>query len=529
MKALGIRERLDDALNPIVVKELRQAVQSRFVVVVLLLFLLIQLVFIGIYLITTGVRGELQSLDSDMGRTVFGTLQTILLITCMLFLPAYTGIRLAAERSDTNVDLLFVTTLRPRAIIWGKFVAAVLLAMLIFSACLPFMTFTYLLRGIEAPSMLLVVGIDFLVVLAMVQLAIFFAVIPTNWVLKGILGLVALGTLLFATSMTASGMWALLLIGSSFRWPDFWVPFICMCGTGLGAMFLFYCWSVALINPPSANRALGTRLGMLAVWLVSALLYGFAEVSFPESHIPLHIWMCLMIGMSALAVIIGINERERWGPRITRTIPRNPLLRVPAFLLYSGGAGGVLFGLTLFGLTMLVMAGWQQTYLDRTLVGHVGPSNFWEWDDFPPCSLCALYAYTYALAAVFVRRWVLKVRPVYTWVVMAVLVGLGSAIPYLITFMLDWRYFSHQRYYYLLFSNPIVGIDMVVSSGTKYTIGPQFFYVLGIVAVLMTVLNLPWFLNQIRLFRPYRRRPVAPEPPPLEIAPGQLDVTKTAG
>ena len=35
--AVGLVERIDDALNPIVVKELRQAVQSRFVVVALLI------------------------------------------------------------------------------------------------------------------------------------------------------------------------------------------------------------------------------------------------------------------------------------------------------------------------------------------------------------------------------------------------------------------------------------------------------------------------------------------------------------
>src|SRR5205823_4778714 len=79
-------------------------------------------------------------------------LQGILLFTCLLFIPAYTGIRLAAERSDINVDLLFISTLRPRAIVRGKFVAALVLAVLIFSACTPFMTFSYLLRGLDVPS-----------------------------------------------------------------------------------------------------------------------------------------------------------------------------------------------------------------------------------------------------------------------------------------------------------------------------------------------------------------------------------------
>jgi hypothetical protein len=47
--------------------------------------------------------------------------------------------------------------------------------------------------------------------------------------------------------------------------------------------------------------------------------------------------------------------------------------------------------------------------------------------------------------------------------------------------------------------------------------------------VIVTVLNLPWFMGQIRRFRPYSRRTQAPEPPPLNISPSQMDVTKTAG
>src|SRR5262249_44079794 len=123
---------------------------------------------------------------------VFAVLQGILLATCMVFIPAYTGMRLGAERSDVHVDLFFITTLRPRAIIAGKFVAAIVLAILIFSACMPFMAFTYFLRGIDLPSIFFVIAFDFLVVTVTVMLAIFLAVIPANRILKALLGLIGL-------------------------------------------------------------------------------------------------------------------------------------------------------------------------------------------------------------------------------------------------------------------------------------------------------------------------------------------------
>ncbi|MGH9801954.1 MAG: hypothetical protein ACRD82_16455, partial [Blastocatellia bacterium] len=59
--------RFSDWLNPIVVKELRQAVQSRFVITALLILLAIQIVAIGIYLITANDI----SFSYDAGRTVF--------------------------------------------------------------------------------------------------------------------------------------------------------------------------------------------------------------------------------------------------------------------------------------------------------------------------------------------------------------------------------------------------------------------------------------------------------------------------
>src|SRR5579884_1934259 len=177
---MRLLETIDDALNPIVVKELRQAVQSRMVVGVLLLFLLLQLAVMGTYLLLNSVSGRLDQSDFQAGRDMFGILQGILLGTCMLFLPGYTGARLAAERSDTNVDLLFITTLRPRAIISGKMVAALVLAVMIFSACMPFMAFTYFLRGIDVPSIVVVITLDFLAVMSSVMLSIFVAVLPVH-------------------------------------------------------------------------------------------------------------------------------------------------------------------------------------------------------------------------------------------------------------------------------------------------------------------------------------------------------------
>src|SRR5262249_19962215 len=156
------------------------AVQSKFVVVVLFLFLLLEVGLLAILLVVNSINGRMESAEFQAGHELFAIFQGVLLATCLLFIPTYTGIRLAAERSVTILDPLVITPRRPRAIIWGKTLAALVLAILIFSACAPFMTFTYLLRGIELSSILLVLSIDFFTVLVSVQLVIFLAVVPAN-------------------------------------------------------------------------------------------------------------------------------------------------------------------------------------------------------------------------------------------------------------------------------------------------------------------------------------------------------------
>ena len=59
-------EKISDSLNPIVVKEVRQAVQGKFLIVVLMLFLVVQLFAMGIFL-----ANESASLSFNAGRTIF--------------------------------------------------------------------------------------------------------------------------------------------------------------------------------------------------------------------------------------------------------------------------------------------------------------------------------------------------------------------------------------------------------------------------------------------------------------------------
>ena len=76
MRVSGLLDRIDDWINPIVIKELRQAVKSRMVVSILMLFLALQLFIVGVYLVVREAEGDTR-VEWDAGNHVFRVQQVM--------------------------------------------------------------------------------------------------------------------------------------------------------------------------------------------------------------------------------------------------------------------------------------------------------------------------------------------------------------------------------------------------------------------------------------------------------------------
>src|SRR5476651_1076984 len=164
-------------LNPIVIKELRQAVRSWAVIGMLVLFLIVLFVTSLTFLVTQSFDVEA---NLQLGGEMFSAFMVILAAASIFFIPLYVGVRVAAERQENNPDLLYVSTLSPACIIRGKFLCGAYVTLLFFSACMPFMAFTNLLRGVDLPTVFITLFFLFMVVCALNQLAIFLACLPMS-------------------------------------------------------------------------------------------------------------------------------------------------------------------------------------------------------------------------------------------------------------------------------------------------------------------------------------------------------------
>lgn len=473
--------RVDDALNPIVIKELRQAVNGKFVAAVLMLFLIISVIAIVIAMMNLDGSGNMNA-----GAGVLLALQGILVGTCLLFLPLYAAARLASEYNDSNVDLMFITTIKPRAIIWGKLLSTSIVVVLIYATCTPFMTLTYLLRGVDLPSIFMVLSLGLGSVIAAAQLAIFAACVTTTRGFRVLLGLGLLGALGTIFGMTMGGSVSIVEFGAaSFgSTGEFWAIVGSYTAMLVSAIVLLYTWSVALISPPMSNRMLPVRLTMLVVWAVMSAIMWAWIFSSPDDK-PVIAWASLSACYFGLMVLISICERTEWSPRIRRTLPQSAIARLFKMLFYSGAAGGI--GLACVMLMVTIAA----------MVAFSGMANLNLDEEFfiVPIGLF-LYCYCYGMTGMFVRRMGLSkiVKQEHTWALAFVLGAVGCSLPPLLAYFMVGPSWSRSYDNWLL-ANPYILVENSSARANALVFTTVW-------AVIVTAIALPWFAGQVARFRP---------------------------
>jgi len=482
--------RLDDWLNPIAVRELRQAVQGKALAAMLIFFLAVEVVALGGALVKNDLLAPKTGVNlAPVGRQLFSFLYGILLFTSLLFVPLYTGIRMRLERSDTNLDLLFVTTLKPAAIIGGKLVSGLVLTLLLFTTCLPFMAFTYFLRGVDLPSVLIVLVFGFLAAATSIQLAILAASVPGSRIFQVGTGIVGLGLIIFMLIYSIVGSVLMIEsgVGSLIGTGRFWGIAASVLGLDLLAIAAGFVLSTAAVMPLAANRALPIRVTFTAVWLLSGLAAALWARSVNEPEI-VGVWMGFALAVLLLSFLGALSERETLGPRVRRTIPRNPFGRMAAFLFYSGQAGGVTWSLALTGLTLAagtVAAAIFGTTKSTKLAAELVPTLL----------AIAFYTIFYGGLAAFARRRFLarRVGTGHTWALALFLMMLGAIVPILVAILV----FRVHRTQPSLFPWQALNTFATLDAAHR----PVYLLVSAWLAAATVVLALGWYRRGLSAFR----------------------------
>ena len=485
--------------NPVVIKELRQSVRSWAVTGMLLLFLAVLFITSIVFLVS-------QSFDrnpsQELGGPMFQTFAGILTFASVVFIPLYLGIRVAVERIDSNPDLLYISTLTPGRIIRGKFFCGAYMAMLFFSACMPFMAFTNLLRGVDLPSVFFILFFLFLVVCTVNMLAIFLACLPMSRPFKILLALYGLiqsfwivVPVVFASyTMMRSGVGAMMSAG------NFWIGCLTYGAIGFAVVGLLYVLSVALISPPSANRALAVRGYIMVVWLLGGILSLGWVVHTGEADWVLA-WLLPTFILMMLALLVTLSNSNQLSLRVRRAIPASGCKRFFAFLFFNGAAGGLIWVAAILALTYLAAAAVRLAFPTSAATAGENGNGL---------ATTAIYAFAYGLTALFIhRRFMPKRLPKLVGLLAVLLAAAWAIVPGIVLFFLNqlsWKSVEGLQ----------LGNMFNVTSRLDATQQLMHFcFALGWL-LLVLMLNLKWFLAQWKNFRPLPRE-VAPLPVIAEI------------
>lgn len=345
---------LVDRLNPILVKETRQALKSRqFVITFLIVLAGCWIVsFAGVAMIGPQIR------YAAAGGVMLIAYYAILAFPLTVIVPFSAFRSLAAEQEDNTYELLSITTLSSGQIIAGKLCSAIVQMLVYFCAVSPCIAFTFLLRGVETVSTAVLLVLTALASIGLSMVALLVGTLTkvryTQVVISVALVLGLAGAFLAAVYLAADFQRQAYLY---LREPSFWVAIAAML-TLLGTTFgLLFSAAAAQIAFSSENRSTRVRWWMV---IQQASLLGWLAVAIGESPRSANPDIVAAGAVWAIAYwfVMGALMTGEWphlSRRVQRSLPQSLVGRALLSWFNPGPGAGYMFAVA--NLTMLAIVG----------------------------------------------------------------------------------------------------------------------------------------------------------------------------
>lgn len=350
----GIRGWLSERLNPILVREVHQALNGR-------VFLFTAgLAFLAVFVIALLVAAD-DEVSPRAGAEAFLNTLYVLVPILLFIVPLQAFFSTRSEVGGGTVEHLLLSRLRPAQIVRGKLISTTVQFVLYLAIFAPLLALTYLLRGVDIPTIAFVLAMAFLLALASSALAVAcgalcrwraaFRVLPFAIVLLGLgwLTVTVLATLRFT------------LRGAS-RIFDADTPLSALfdlAGPPLVATVLFALIGSSALAHPNENRSTGFRVFALGFLL---LALGWTLFNYERMDAAMRSYFPLGEQLSAAVITCGFilglfaffasTESPRLSPRVRRHVPRNRILAGLVAPLLPGSGRGLLFVVLLAAVAM---------------------------------------------------------------------------------------------------------------------------------------------------------------------------------
>lgn len=332
-------ERFGDAVNPILVKETRQAMKSRHFVITFSVLLIASLGWT--------IAGSLSLMPGiyttpSAPRMLIGY-YAVLALPMLLVVPLAAYRSLEGEIDDGTLELLSITALSPWQIVLGKLASAVLQMLMYFVALFPCVAYAYTLRGVDLPTTLIIMGILFVAGLLLTIVGLFFAPMTQGRSGRVVTLLALIFVLLF--SEWCVGFFVVEMIFSSNPMPPGWTGFLVIAAIIVTASIghLLLTVTAAQLTPVTENRSTPIRLSLLLLTGVGVALSTYAAMALGEDSPA--VWGICTVFLAGLWTVAGCMmaaESPVMTPRIRRELPASFLSRMCFTFLTPGPASGLM-------------------------------------------------------------------------------------------------------------------------------------------------------------------------------------------
>lgn len=330
--------RLSDRLNPILVKEARQALRSRQFTTTFMLMLAAGWAW---SIMGLAMMGPAAYYNAE-GPSMFYVYYVILAAPLLIVIPYGAFQSLSTERQDRTYELVSITALGARQILAGKLCGAGLQMMVYLSALFPCLAFTYLLRGLDIFSVFMVVAYTCLLSLGLAMIGLLMATLSDSkqrQIAQGV-GLVVL--LVYAFGGTVTTM-SFLVAGERVRVDDvvFWQLNLFLATLYVDLFALVFLSARALLTTVCQNRSTALRIA-----LVAAQLSMIAWATWGVIRLEDDIVYGLIAGSTMYWFLVGslmVGESQELSPRVKRGLPDSGLARVLLRAFAPGPGTGYLF------------------------------------------------------------------------------------------------------------------------------------------------------------------------------------------
>ncbi|HUG66285.1 MAG TPA: hypothetical protein VMM76_00960 [Pirellulaceae bacterium] len=491
-------ERGGERLNPILVKEARQALKSKQFVITFTLLLLAGWVWsmLGVALLSPGVY------YAPGGRFMLSGYFIILTIPVLVIVPFSAFRSLAAEREDGTFELLSITALSSRQIVTGKLGSAMLQMLVYYSALSPCIAFTYLLRGVDIVT---IVFLLFWTLVASVLLSTIGLVVATvtrarHWqVLLSVLLLVMLCIVTFIWTMSFVSLITDTQV-TAFDDVDFWLAMAAIMTFCISHAVMFVLIAAAQISFASDNRSTKLRVMLLVqqtLWLGWMMLFW---IRFEDKTI-LYFFVSVPAVYWTLAGACLMGEAAILSPRVKRSLPQSFLGRM-CFTWFNPGSGtGYTFtvaNLLTVGI-VTVAAG-----LTAELGGFAAAPGNLDWLVF--VTLAVAYVVLYlgiGRLVVLLLRQLGRVTMLLTFLVNLFLAVVGVAMPLFFQAWLEG--YSRISYSIVQMTNWAWTLEEAADGNLlSFSLVPIIIYCSAGVVFLLNLLFAIYEVEQVRLVTPER-------------------------